>query len=63
MQQDFQRFKRRKIFLRKVMWLVVLCIVMALLLVLMRGCSEKFSHPYDSGYHPMDTHRLDGGQP
>ncbi|MDQ6973614.1 MAG: hypothetical protein Q9M10_01915 [Mariprofundaceae bacterium] len=57
MNKHFYRSLRRKRRVRQIMVLVALCFVLALGLVLVRGCSASMKSSYDD-YRPMDTHRI-----
>lgn len=60
MLRDFYRLKRRKSRRHRLAGLLLLCLSVAVLLVMMRACSDQFSGPYDTGYHPMDMQRKQG---
>ena len=60
MLRDFYRLKRRKSRWHQLVGLLLLCALVALLMVMMRACSDQFSGPYDTGYHPMDMQRKQG---
>ncbi len=63
MQRDVNRLKRRKAKRNKIISLFVLCLVIALVMVMMRACSDQFSEPYNKSYQPMDTLRKQGNAP
>jgi len=60
MQSDLDRLRRRKSRRHKIIGLFVLCALVALVLVMMRTCSDQFAEPYNTNYQPMDTERKQG---
>jgi len=60
MQRDLDRLRRRKNRKHKVIGLLVLCALVALIMVTMRTCSDRFAEPYNKNYQPMDTQRKQG---
>jgi len=63
MQRDLNRLKYRKSRRHKVIGLFILCALVALVMVMMRTCSDQFSEPYNTNYQPMDTDRKQGITP
>jgi len=43
--------------MHRVAGVLFLTIAAALMVVLMRACSDQFEGPYNRDYRPMDTHR------
>lgn len=60
MQSDLNRLRRRKSRRHRVIGLFLLCAVVALVMVMMRTCSDQFAEPYNTNYQPMDTERKQG---
>ncbi len=63
MQSDLNRLRYRKSRRHKIIGLFVLCVVVALVMVMMRTCSDQFAEPYNTNYQPMDTERKQGNNP
>jgi len=63
MQRDVNRLKRRKTKRNRMIFLFILCLVVALVMVMMKACSNQFSEPYNKSYQPMDTLRKRGNLP
>ncbi len=63
MQSDLNRLRHRKSRRHKIIGLFVLCVVVALVMVMMRTCSDQFAEPYNTNYQPMDTERKQGNNP
>jgi len=63
MQSDLNRLRRRKSRRHRVIGLFLLCAVVALVMVMMRTCSDQFAEPYNTNYQPMDTERKQGNNP
>jgi len=61
MLQDLQRKQRNKKRIRQSLLLLMLCVVMGLSLVWVRGCSANMKPTYNDSYQPMDTHRVPSG--
>ncbi|PCI43256.1 MAG: hypothetical protein COB41_07490 [Proteobacteria bacterium] len=60
MQSDLNRLRRKKSRRHRVIGLLLLCAVVALVMVMMRTCSDQFAEPYNTNYQPMDTERKQG---
>lgn len=63
MQRDLTRLRQRKSRRHKVVGLLVLCVLVALVMVMLRACSDRFAEPYNTQYQPMDTIRKQGNNP
>jgi len=57
MQKDLDRLWKRKRRRQRVVAVLGLAIVVALLIVGVRACSDQFQEPYNRDYHPVDVER------
>ncbi|MDX8397030.1 MAG: hypothetical protein R8K49_01795 [Mariprofundaceae bacterium] len=63
MQREMNRLRRRKRSIHKIIGVVAICLLVSLVMVSIRSCSDQLDEVQNDSYHPMDTQRLQGNRP